>query len=204
MIHPKANPCTLLPLLHYWLILVAVGFLASCNRSEKTPEPITIMQLQEMSEMATAEFVVSKIVKATDVPPWYKVGERKTLISVKARIKAGIDLRQLNDQSLHISGNSVVLHLPPAQLISLNIEPESIRQEYEWRGFFRSPFSNQERNLLLQQAEQDIRSGVAQMGILETASLHAALFFESWFRLMGFEHVEVTVANKTLETTGIN
>lgn len=173
------------------LILLFVLALAGCTRKEKTPDPVSILQLQEMSEMVTTEYVVSKMVKASDSPGWYKRGDRKTLISVKARIKAGIDMQQINESSLEISGNTLSLTLPPAHIISLNIDPASIRQEYERRGYFRSPFSNEERYILLQQAEEDIRAGIAEMGILQTAEMNAVLFFSTWFRLMGYEHVHI-------------
>lgn len=60
----------------------------SCSLWEKEKEINVIHHLQNMADMATVEFVVSKVVKVNDVPDWYKYGDHKLLISCKARIKA--------------------------------------------------------------------------------------------------------------------
>jgi len=173
-------------------ILVFSGSSISCSRSgsEKNPAEI-IHQLQEMSDMATVEYVISKVVKVNDVPGWYKYGERKLLISCKARIKAGINMARIDEDDIAVSGQSITLYIPQARLISLNMDPESIKEEYSKTGFFRSNFTNEDRYNFLQQAEKEIKENIAEMGILARADAHAVSFFESWLRLMGFEQVQV-------------
>ncbi len=175
------------------LALLGVSLLFSCQRPSDKPGAITVRQLQDMSEMATVEFVVSRIIRASDTPSWYKYGDRKILMSAGATIKAGIDMGGITDNDINTQGSSITLTLPPASLISLNMHPESIQQEYESRGFFRSPFTNEERYRFLRQAEEEIRESIPEMGLLETAESHAVLFFESWLRLMGYEQVEVRI-----------
>jgi hypothetical protein len=172
-------------------LIVFSLFLTACSRN--TEKNITIMQLQQMADIATVEFTISKIIQASDRPAWYKYGERKILISIKARIKAGVDMSQMHDNDISISGNSVKMQLPRAHIISLNIDPESIKEEYSRTGFFRSSFSNQERYDFLLQAENQIIEAIDEMGILVTAENNAILFFESWLRTSGFETIEVII-----------
>jgi hypothetical protein len=174
--------------------LVIIPFVFSCSHF-KNPEneTITLHQLQEMADMATVEIVVSRIVKASDEPAWYKHGDRKILMSVRARLKAGVDMSGIKDEHIQISGNNVRMEIPAARLISLNIDPNSINEEYSRTGFFRSSFTSEERYDFLRQAENQIRESIDDMGLLEAAELNAVLFFESWLELMGYESVQVVV-----------
>jgi len=54
-----------------------------------------VLGLQQMSELATSEYVVTKIIKANDNATWYKIGDRKILMTCKASLVAGIDLEAL-------------------------------------------------------------------------------------------------------------
>jgi hypothetical protein len=178
-----------------FILLILLSFsvsLVSCSwfRDEKKPTDI-IHQLQEMSDMATVEYTISKVVKVDDAPGWYKYGERKLLISCKARIKAGISMAEILEDDISVSGNSITLYIPQSRVISLNMDPESIHEEYSKTGLFRSTFTNEERYNFLQQAEKEIKENIAEMGILARADAHAVSFFESWLRLMGFEQVHV-------------
>ena len=67
-----------------------------------------VLGLQTMSDLATAEYVVTKIIKANDNKTWYKVGNRKILMSCKASLVAGIDLSKLTEKDIHIDLNSPV------------------------------------------------------------------------------------------------
>ncbi|MFW6351224.1 MAG: DUF4230 domain-containing protein [Bacteroidota bacterium] len=164
----------------------------ACNVEEEDPK-ISVVQLQTMADMATVEFVVSKIVKVSNDKTWYTYGDRKILMSVTATIKAGVSMESLTEENLKIEGNSVMLQLPGAKMISLNVDPESIKEEYAYTGFFRDSFSNEERYALLAQAEKEIENQIGQMEVIRTAETHAILFFESWLRLMGFENPIVVI-----------
>lgn len=178
---------------------VFLVFFSFCSLFEREKESISVIhQLQDMSEMATVEFVVSKVVKVNDVPDWYKIGDRKLLISTKARIKAGTNMGEIGEDDIMISGNSIELRIPHARVISLHMDPESIKEEYSRTGFFRSSFTNEERYAFLTQAEKEIKESILQMGVLQRANAHAVAFFESWLRVMGFEQVNVII--KPLET----
>ena len=190
-IPPMARKKFFAPLPVITLLLI---LLVSCKYFQPDkPEPLSLMQLQEMADMATVEFTVSKIVKATNSPAWYKYGDRRILISCKARIIAGVDMSEMKDEDMEINGSTIRLEIPGAKLIALNMDPESISEEYVKTGFFRSPFSNEDRYDLLQQAEAQIRDSIEEMGIIQTAEANAVLFFESWLRLLGFESIQVVV-----------
>lgn len=184
---------------HLALILLTLIILTGCQPEEES-STLPISRLQGMSEMATVEVVVSKIVKVQSDKTWYTYGDRKILMSVTARIKAGIDMSDISVENMTMTDDYIRLHLPPAEIISLNVDPESIREVFSHRDFFRDDFSNEERYELLKQAEKDIRRNIPDMGVIERAETHAILFFESWLRSMGYKKVIVLIRKPDIST----
>ena len=163
--------------------------LLSCKREPPLRE--TVLQLKELTELATTEYTLTKIVKASDDQTWYKVGERRILISCRALVKAGIDLSGLKESDVRVNGDGISLTLPPARILSLDIRPEDIRTEFQEVGALRSEFSAEERNLLMQQAEARIREQALETGILRTAESNATLVLGNLLQRMGYKTVDI-------------
>ena len=104
-----------------YAMVVAVAF--SCSSKEK-PREQEILSLKEMNELVTVEYVVNKIIKASDDKTWYKIGDRKILMTCEATLKAGIDFSKINTSNINIKNKEIILTLPHATLFSINIKPE--------------------------------------------------------------------------------
>lgn len=167
------------------------GFLllAACAGKKKAGQEI--LALKEMSELATVEYTVTKMVKANDNKTWYTIGDRKILMQCEAHLKAGIDLSELKEEDIRISGKKIELTLPAAKLISLNIPPDSIKEAYQHVGALRQNFSAAEKNEMLRQAETQIRESVDSLGILRTAESNASLFISKFLRQFGYEEINI-------------
>jgi hypothetical protein len=163
--------------------------LTACKKAPPMRE--SVLQLRELTELATTEYTLTKIVKASDDQTWYKMGERRILISCKAVVKAGIDLSGLKDSDFKTNGDGISLTLPPAKILSLDIRPEDIRTEFQEVGVFRSEFSAEERNRLMQQAEARIREQAVETGILRTAEANASLVIGNLLQRMGYKTVDI-------------
>ena len=152
-----------------------------------------IEAITAMKQLSLVEYRVSKIVKADDEGPWYKIGDRKILFSCTAYLKAGIDLATFGPDDVDIdwNGRRVVVTIPHSTLLSLDMPASEIRLEYDHVSMLRHSFSAEERNALLRQGEKQIRDSVPSLSILEKADENARRFFESVFGKMGFETVEV-------------
>ena len=140
----------------------------------RTPEDTTqreIEAISQMRELCLVEYRVRKIVKADDEGEWYKIGDRKILLSCTAYLKAGIDLSGFSAENVDINrlDGSVTVTVPHAKLLSLDIPASEIREEYDHVTMLRHSFSAEERNALLRQGEKQIRSSVPSLGILEKA-----------------------------------
>lgn len=153
------------------------------------------MALQQMSDLATVEYVVTKIIKASDNKTWYKVGDRKILMSCKATLTAGIDLSSIKRENINIERKNITLILPHSKMMAVNIKPEDIVEEYESIDVLRQPFTGEERNALAIQAENQVKASMAELGILQTAETNAALFVNSFLHHLGYEKIVIQFGN---------
>src|SRR4051812_38515463 len=137
---------------HYFSIAVISLFLlfTSCKRKEKEHDlPSTILAIQQTGKLATAEYTLTKIIRASDDQTWYKVGDRKILMSCEAHLKAGIDLQRISMNNFDVENDSIInVVLPHAQLLSVDIPPNKIQVAYQDIGILRDPFSVAEREQL--------------------------------------------------------
>lgn len=180
------------------IIMIIVGFsLAniSCTAKKEPSKLQQVLGLQKMSDLATAEYVVTKIIKADDNKTWFKIGDRKILMTCKASLVAGIDLSKLDEKDIKIDGENVTLTLPHAKLLYVNIKPEDIKTAYQEVSLFRSNFSAQEKDELAAQAEKQIKESVDSLGILLTAESNAALFINNFLQKEGFKNININFSS---------
>jgi Protein of unknown function (DUF4230) len=161
----------------------------SCTNKER--ELTHVMALQQMNDLATVEYVVTKVIKANDDKTWYKIGDRKILMSCKATLTAGINLSSITKEQVVIDGKNIQVSLPHATLISINIKPEDISVEYQEVDALRQSFSGEERNALAIQAENKIKGSIGELGILQTAETNATLFVGNFLNRLGYEKINI-------------
>ncbi len=176
------------------LFILMIVSLFSCNKEDKVNE---VFALREMSELATVEYIVTKIIRASDDQTWYKIGDRKILMSCEASVKAGIDMSAIQKENITIDGKSISLVLPKAHLVSINIRPEDIKVEYQETGLFRDQFSSAERDQLMAQGEAQIRKSVDSLGVLQTAETNASLFVSNYLKQLGYDRIHIRFSNSS-------
>ena len=166
-----------------------------CSSKKESSNLQQVLGLQKMSDMVTSEYVVTKIIKANDDKTWYKLGDRKILMTCKASLVAGIDLSKLTEKDIQIDGENISITLPHAKLLYLNIKPEDIRTAYQDISAFRDNFSSQEKNELAAQAEKQIRSSADSLGIFVTAETNATLFINNFLQKEGFKNIRINFSS---------
>lgn len=178
-----------------WILLFPF-LLVSCNKKEQQLQQV--MAIQQMSDLATVAYVVTKIIKANDNKTWYKLGDRKILMSCKATLTAGIDLAAITKEQVKTAGKNITVTLPHSKIISINIKPEDIAVEYEAVDVLRQSFTSEERNALAIQAEHQIKASIAELGILQTAETNAALFINNFLIHLGYEKININFNDLTV------
>src|SRR5690606_5451323 len=93
-----------------WIFLLILGVsLSQCDAKKEPSRMAEVLGLQKMSDLATAEYVVTKIIKSNDNKTWYKIGDRKILMTCKASLVAGIDLSELTENDISIDGENITI-----------------------------------------------------------------------------------------------
>ena len=183
-----------MPLLHtgmqYFYLIIFILF-TSCSSKKEQQQSNAVRSIKEMGELATVEYTVTKIIKASDNKTWFKIGDRKILMTCEAVIKAGIDLSSVNENNFTINGKDVSVTLPPPKVISLSIPPEKIVTQYVEVGQFRTPFTNKERDALAAQAEVQIRNSIDSLGILLQAKVNTGMLITNLLKQLGYENITI-------------
>lgn len=183
------------------IFLFASLFFFGCAGNKQPDQKPDVLSLKEMSELATVEYTITKIIKANDNKTWFKMGDRKILMSCEATIKAGIDLGKLSENDFSISDKKITIRLPYPKIISLNIPPEKLKVEYQEVSAFRDPFKSGERDALAAQAETQIKTSLEQLGILEQAKANTSLFVSNFLKQLGYENISISFANSSTQNT---
>lgn len=171
-------------------MLILLLILLGCGK-DKTEKKPGVLTLREMSDLATVEYTVTKVIKANDNKTWFKMGNRKILMSCEAQIKAGIDMSAINKNSFKIHDKSVEVSLPQPKIISLSIPPENIKTEYEEIGVLRDKFKTADRDALAAQAERQIRNSVDSLGILNQAKVNTSMFVSNFLKQLGYKNISI-------------
>ena len=154
-----------------------------------------LKQLTAVSELATTEYTIAKVVKAEDNPTLFKgqIGDRKILFLCKVYVKAGIDLEGYDPSRTAIDEltKSVTIVLPHAKLLSFNMPAEEQELVYEKVGLLRQDFNNKEKNDLLVQGEDSVRQQIEKMGILEDAESNTRNIFKATLLQLGYQTVNI-------------
>lgn len=179
-------------MIKYFYFLVIASIVFSCEEEKKLPVN-EVYEIREIGELSTTEFVFSKVLKINDEGEWYKLGDRKILISCKAKVKAGIELKNIRKEDIVVSGNNLTIYLPRPKITSFNMDPNSVKTEMANVSGMRYSFSQEEKNEILQMGEKSICESLQETGIYDEAKKNVIYFVTEFYTQMGFEKVTVEI-----------
>jgi hypothetical protein len=169
------------------LLLVILNVIVA--RPASKGKRIELQTLKDLSELATVEYDVKKIIRYKD-ESWL-MGRRAILIETSAILKAGIDLSELTSQDIKQEGDAITIYLPRPKLISLNMKPRDMKEIYNEAGIFRQNFSAAEKEIFLTQGQKDIMSKLDEIGIIGKAAVYSKLLLETWLKILGFREITI-------------
>lgn len=171
----------------FFFIFLFASILFSCSE-EELPRP-DVYEIRSIGLLSTTEFTLGKIVKLNDDQEWYKFGDRKILISTKAKVKAGVNLMDLRDGDVEVVGNKIKITLPPVEITSFEMNPDDIHTEMVDVNGFRMGFTQEEKNIILRMGEKSIRKEVYSTNILQEATKNTSSFVKDFYSQMGYDEV---------------
>ena len=131
--------------------------------------------LQEMGLLVTEEYYFTEVVSFTSIKKWFSVElgitESSYLASYDGVVTAGIDFSQIEVTRDEDDG-AVTVVLPKAEILSVDIDPESFELHSERTGVG-NPLSVQDFNDSLVELERTARAKALERGLLEKADENA-------------------------------
>lgn len=173
--------------LFYSLLLIGVvAMLSGCHKAE-----LGIKQKIRKAELGTVQYTVRQIIRNSD-ETWQILGDKKVLFSVKATLKAGINLDKMTDDDIIVNGKNITLILPKADLLAVNIQPRDIRVAYTKVSALRKNYTQKEYDQIMRAGETAIKADQSlRAAILADAQAGAQEFFELLLRSNGYNNIEI-------------
>jgi len=171
-----------------WLVEHLTGRANSFNVSS----PTVVEKIRQLSRLETVEYSLDKIVEGdrqNPVLPDFLAGD-KLLLVAHGEVIAGIDLGQLKASDVVVSGASVRMRLPAAEILTTRIDNARTRVYSRSTGLLVPADPNLESQVR-QLAEQQITQAALDDGILNMAGQNARASITTLLYGLGFRQVNV-------------
>lgn len=151
--------------------------------------PTVVREIQQLSELITVRYSLQKVIGLEEqkIP----FGAESLLLLVRAEVLAGVDLAQLSERDVMITGMLVQLKLPPPRILRVYVDDKHTRVWDRrktwwtpWVGF--NPELDQKARRI---ALEDVQAAALEMGILREAETNARRAIERLLTLLGFTDV---------------
>jgi hypothetical protein len=147
--------------------------------------PTVVEEIRNLSRLETASFRGQKIVEANKdmapLPSWL-VGDRVLLIA-DGEVTAGVELGRITEREVYVSGGTVHVHLPPAQIFSVRLDDRSYIYDHH-PGLF-GGVDNDLETEARSDAEEQVRTAALASGLLTRADKNARAVVDSLLKAAG-------------------
>jgi hypothetical protein len=179
-----------------------LGFLGPLfNVAPSTPkvnvQSLILQQVRDASELTTASFTMQAVIPAEQDATFngLTLGKTKLLYIAYGEVQAGVNLSQLTTDHVQVTGDSIQVQLPAAQILDKKIDVNR-SQVYDYdRGFLGlGPDSGPQLQALAQQeALRKITAAACEQGLLQRASDRAQLVVTQLLNTTGYKNVSINI-----------
>ena len=155
-------------------------------------QPTVIRQIRALQRLETVSYTMDKIItgeRTNPVLPAFLAGDRLLLV-VHGEVIAGVDLSKLQPNDVVVSGKSVSLRLPAAEVFTTRLDNAKTRVYSRDTGLFSTPDPNLEGEVR-EEAERQLQAAALQDGILDSANKNARQTISTMLSGLGFANVDV-------------
>lgn len=151
-----------------------------------------IDQVRNVAELNTVEMYFSEIINYQDAISIRKLKlpftEKSFIFTVKARVKAGIDLTKAAPSDVVFREDSLTIRLPQPAITSKEILDY---QAYSEKNGLFNEVTNEDTFQALETFTNDLEQQAKDNGILDRARENAEKSLMQWFAAMGFKTVRI-------------
>lgn len=158
------------------VLFFGAGFLAGGRRTEHPPELDAVVvqsRMEQVSRLATAEYHYTNMGQFEQHGEFYGVklpfSTKRFIVSYDGVILAGIEL---GDAEIGISETKLTVTLPEAQILSHEMDEESLRVFDETKNIF-NPITIEDYNGFLADEKDAVEAKAVANGLLDTAKDNA-------------------------------
>lgn len=168
-----------------------------------TPSPTPrVVNVQELGYLTSVEFTTVTVVELEEersipnpIDVWPKditIGTDRILMEATGKIKFGIDMTQIKDADVQVSGNDVRIVLPRAEVTGVELLPGQTKIYDTERSWLLSEYEGLESKALDQAKLQLENWAKGEGGLINMAERLASLQLEKFLHSLDFEKVEIT------------
>jgi hypothetical protein len=155
-------------------------------------QPTVIRQIRALQRIETVSYTMDKIIsgeRENPILPKFLAGDR-LLLMVHGEVIAGVDLSKLQPGDVTVSGHTVSIHLPNAEIFTTRLDNEKTKVYSRDTGLFSTPDPELEGEVRLE-GERQLQASALQDGVLKTAETNARQTVSSLLNGLGFTNVDI-------------
>ncbi|MGC9506231.1 DUF4230 domain-containing protein [Baaleninema sp.] len=172
------------------------------------PPPVTevksllVNRLEGKTELTTAEVALETIVKTSQerMLGHLYLGETAVVYQGIGRVRAGIDLSQVQVTQIDRNAGEITLLLPPPRLVQMDLDVDRSSVLEHQRIWFAPNTETQLYTQAQRQALKQIREEACQTGLLEKANQEAAAVVRSILEAARYQEITVNTQSLSPQT----
>ena len=164
--------------------------------------PIIIREINTLSQLITVTYAdevvmneaktgkaISSIVPAGAGFILVPSTDRLVLIG-KGKVFAGMNLKEIKENDVHVTGDSIHVTLPPAQILNTIINPSGF-ETFDEKG----NWNEKEVTAVKIKIKNELTTRALQQNILKQAEKRSRDIIETFLRSTGFKKVNITIGH---------
>ncbi|HOT90577.1 MAG TPA: DUF4230 domain-containing protein [Anaerolineae bacterium] len=166
--------------------------------STPTPTPIAIITgINAFGRLETVQYTMRDIVRVEDEPSGLleRLSRDRLMLIAEGEVVAGFDLTKVTEDDIVVIGTTVLVFLPPPEILYSRIDNEKTFVYERETGLLRRPDPDLE-TAARRLAEQQLVSWALDRDILDKAQETGIVYMENFLRSLGFTHVRVEVRSR--------
>lgn len=182
-------------LIFFLISLFLFSMLLSPREKLNIDRAAVVQQMRSLSRYETAAFTIEKVIDSkTEGQNAFKrflFGDRILLVA-HGNVIAGFDFAQIQASDIKISGKKIEIKLSEPVILVTTLDNEKTKVYDRQRGLLAGGNENLESEARAK-AEESIREGACEAGILDKASENARKQLTSLFSSLGFSEIIIVI-----------
>ena len=190
----KKTDSSLIPLVSVLILclVIVISALAFRQRQIRYREQALYNKLTQIRELVTNRQVYRSVFYSRIKDNF--IQERSFLFTADFHVSAGVDLAR--GFSLRTDGNSAVLQLPAAGILSIDADDTSIEEVFVKERF--SSVTTGDYLPLLGEEKENIRRTAEESGLERDAERRAEMIFRGMLKMAGYDRITVSFRREVL------